>query len=189
MSAVSRKVVILSVLFFIESMMVFSQPTELAEYGFVVGDKCGRVLDSSIANEHLSIHLSFPERRTLCGKLHENTLTGTFDGQSYTMVFEISGRGKGFLNDGTELLMIKGSQTDGHELAQTLGSIGVLNKFHLKLQQEKVSYNEVIGAYVEKNASSIHLKLVLKTASVAQPGKRLILISFGLVNGEWNLVR
>lgn len=56
------------------------------------------------------------------------------------MVFEVSGRGKGFLNDGTELLMIKGSQTDSHELAQTLESIGVLNKFHLRLQQEKVSY-------------------------------------------------
>jgi len=188
MSIVSGKVVILSVLFFSESMMVFSQTSELAEYGFVVGDKCGRVLDSSIANEHLSIHLSFPEPRTLCGKLHENTLTGTFAGQSFTMTFEVSGRGKGFLNDGTELLMIKGSQTDGHELAQTLESIGVLNKFHFRLQQEKVSYSEVIGTYVEKNASSIHLKLVLKTASVAQLGKRLIPISFGLENGEWDLL-
>lgn len=80
MSVVSRKVVILSVLLFSESMIVFSQPSELAEYGFVFGDKCGRVLDASIANEHLSIQLPFPERRTLCGKLHENTLTGTFDG-------------------------------------------------------------------------------------------------------------
>ena len=188
MSVVSGKLLLLSVLFFSEFVRVFSQPMELAEYGFVVGDKCGRVLDSSFANEHLSIYLSFPERRTLCGKLHANTLTGTFGGQSFTMVFEVSGRGKGLLNDGTELLMIKGSQIEGKELVQTLESIGALNKFHSRLQQEKVSFYDVIGTYMEKNASSIHLKLVLKTASVAQPGQRVIRINFSLVNGEWDLL-
>lgn len=95
----------------------YSQSNEPPEYGFIIGDKCGQVIGTDFANGHLSIHISFPETKTVCGKLSRNTLTGTFDGQSFTMTFEPNRMvSKGRLADSTKLIMLRGRLTDHHEL-------------------------------------------------------------------------
>ena len=164
----SKGAIFLGLLIFVSiKSIVYSQMYGLDQYGFIIGDQCGQIIESEFANDHLSIHIAFPERKTLCGQLQGNTLSGTFQGQSYTMIFNADGTGKGKLKDGTDLLMVRGEQIKPHESETTLDSLQLLEEFHESIQKSKISMEDVIGCYLEKDSNSALLTLILKGDNVA----------------------
>ncbi len=127
--------------------MVYSQTYGLDKHGFIIGDQCGQIVESEFSNDHLSIHIAFPERKTLCGKLEGNVLTGTFEGQSFIMTFEADGTGNGKLNDGTELLMVEGEKATTTSYQKLLESRGISDSFYRFIADQRISLNDAIGIY------------------------------------------
>lgn len=164
----------------------YSQSNELPEYGFAIGDKCGQVINTDFSNGHLSIHISFPETKTLCGKLNGNTLTGTFEGQSFTMTFERDGVGKGHLADSTKLTMLRGRLTHHHELELSLKSMEIYHEYRSKLHNRYAK--DIIGVYIDKTEVSYGATIVFKHQIDKQRNKgRLINLAAHLEENKWLL--
>ena len=96
----------------------------------MIGDKCGQMIKSELVNDHLSIHLAFPELKTLCGRLEGNYFLGEFDGQSFKMDFNRVGNVKGWLSDSTEILIMKGGCISFKQPELKLETMGISNQFH-----------------------------------------------------------
>lgn len=159
MSQGLKKVTILFIYLFCLAKS-YSQLNELPEYGFVIGDKCGQVIDTDFSNGHLSIHISFPETKTLCGKLNGNTLTGTFEGQPFTMTFESNGNGEGLLRDGTHILMVEGSKVTDDDNIELLESRGLTKSFYSFLTDHGFILDDAIGIYHVVNTEQISITVI-----------------------------
>lgn len=187
-----KKIAILPVFLFCVSVesVVYSKSNEPPEYGFIIGNKCGQVIESTFSNDHYSIHVAFPETKTVCGILSGNTLSGTFEGQSFTMTFEASGIGKGLLNDGTELLMVRGEKKSQTNYEKLLESRGLKNSFNRFMTNQGIALDDAIGIYSVVHYSRISVTLVFGRKDIGAFSqfnrKRVNTIAYS--KGKWRSV-
>ena len=168
---------------------VYSQTYGLNKYGFIIGNDCGQIIDTEFSNGHLSIHIAFPERKTLCGKLEGNVLTGAFEGQSFMMTFEAGGTGHGRLHDGRELLMIEGEKATNAGYQKLLERKGVSNSFHRFIADQRIQLNDAIAVYCLVKSDRILITLIYdgigKDGSSQVEGKRVAILQYS--QGTWEV--
>lgn len=170
--------------------VVYAKSDEPSEYGFIIGNKCGQVIESTFSNDHFSIHVAFPETKTMCGKLNGNTLAGTFEGQSFTMTFEASGLGKGVLHDGTELLMVRGEKNTHTNYEKLLESRGLKNSFNRFMTDQGIALDDAIGIYSDDHDSRISVTLIFdsKDIGISSPFNRKRVHTITYSKGKWRSV-
>ena len=169
---------------------VYSQIDGLDKYGFIIGNQCGQVIESEFSNDHLSIHIAFPEKKTLCGKLEGNLLTGAYEGQSFTMIFDADGTGVGKLNNGTELFMVRGEKNSHTNYEKLLESRGLKNSFHRFMTDQGIALEAALGIYtvVYPNGLSVTLIFGEKHIGSSSQFKRTRVNTITYSKGKWGSV-
>ena len=133
-------------------------------YGFVMGNDCGTVLNATRSKGGLSLSVQLDEKFSIRGKLAgSNLLKGRLVDQAFELLLNKDGSGKGALQDGTPIFLIKGKKTTDSEAISYVRAQGFMSEAMRLVRENKFPGHDAIGYYSYREKGFMMNTYVFKT--------------------------